>query len=348
MFEYNETLEQALQRNVEDALREDIGRIDWTAQLAPAGKHVLAHVVSREDAVIAGQPWFEACVVRLDPSASVEWLVSEGASVMAGAQVCRLSGDARALLSAERSALNFLQMLSGVATVTRRYVAHIADVSPNPNGCVVLDTRKTMPGLRHAQKYAVRVGGGANHRMALWDGILIKENHIAAAGGVRRAIERANGLGASVPVQIEVENLSELEEALAAGATSILLDDFSLEDMRRAFTVTRPCPARSVWQRRPRHSTCHRRYGSRPDFQRKAHKECERHRPVDAHRRLIWSNHRDHQTVQRRAPHRHANGPAHCAHPRCRARHPQFRIRSTGWCGSSCFHAGVAYQGAGA
>jgi len=237
MFEYNETLEQALQRNVEDALREDIGRIDWTAQLVPAGTHVLAHVVTKEDAVIAGQLWFEACVSRLDPTASVEWMVAEGASVVAGTQVCRLSGDARALLSAERTALNFLQTLSGVATVTRRYVAQIAGVSPNPNGCVVLDTRKTMPGLRQAQKYAVRMGGGSNHRMALWDGILIKENHIAAAGGVRRAIERANGLGADVPVQIEVENLSELEEALAAGATSILLDDFSLDDMRRAFTV---------------------------------------------------------------------------------------------------------------
>jgi nicotinate-nucleotide pyrophosphorylase (carboxylating) len=237
MFEYNETREQALRRNVDDALREDIGRADWTAQLVPAGKRVQARVVVKEDAVIAGQAWFEACMLRLDPTASVECLAPDGASVMAGTEVCRVSGDARALLSAERPALNFLQMLSGVATVTRRYIEQIAGVSPNPKGCAMLDTRKTMPGLRQAQKYAVRVGGGVNHRMALWDGILIKENHIAAAGGIRQALERAQRLGADVPVQIEVEDLNELEEALAAGATSILLDDFSLDDMRRAFAL---------------------------------------------------------------------------------------------------------------
>ncbi|MCY1210670.1 Nicotinate-nucleotide pyrophosphorylase [carboxylating] [compost metagenome] len=237
MFEYNETLEQALRRNVEDALREDIGCADWTAQLAPSAKRVQARVVAKEDAVIAGQPWFEACILRLDPNAAVEWLVAEGGSIAAGAEVCRIAGSARALLSAERSALNFLQMLSAVATVTRRYVEKISGVSPNPGGCAILDTRKTMPGLRQAQKYAVRVGGGANHRMALWDGILIKENHIAAAGGVREAMERARSLGAGVPVQVEVEDLGELEEALAAGATSILLDDFSFDDMKRAVAL---------------------------------------------------------------------------------------------------------------
>lgn len=237
MFEYNETLEQALRRNVDDALREDIGRVDWTAQLVPAGKRVQARVIAKEDAVIAGQPWFESCVVRLDSNASVNWLAAEGADVTAGTEVCRITGDARALLSAERSALNFLQMLSGVATVTRSYVEQIADVSPNPKGCAMLDTRKTLPGLRQAQKYAVRIGGATNHRMALWDGILIKENHIAAAGGVCQALERAQRLDADVPVQIEVEDLSELDEALAAGATNILLDDFSLDDMKRAFTL---------------------------------------------------------------------------------------------------------------
>ncbi|MCY1207714.1 Nicotinate-nucleotide pyrophosphorylase [carboxylating] [compost metagenome] len=234
MFEYNETLEQALRRNVDDALREDIGRADWTAQLVPAAKRVQARVVAKENAVIAGQPWFDACVARLDPDASIAWRIAEGETVLAGSEVCRITGDARALLSAERPALNFLQTLSGVATVTRRYVEQIAGVSPNPNGCAMLDTRKTLPGLRMAQKYAVRVGGGANHRLGLWDGILIKENHIAAAGGVRAALERAAQLGSEVPVQIEVEDLEELAAALAAGATSILLDDFSLDDMRRA------------------------------------------------------------------------------------------------------------------
>lgn len=234
MFEYNETLEQALRRNVDDALREDIGRADWTAQLVPAAKRVQARVVAKESAVIAGQPWFDACVARLDPDASIAWRIAEGDAVLAGAEVCRITGDARALLSAERPALNFLQTLSGVATVTRHYIERIAGGSPNPNGCAMLDTRKTLPGLRMAQKYAVRVGGGANHRLGLWHGILIKENHIAAAGGVREALERAAQLGADVPVQIEVEDLEELAAALAAGATSILLDDFSLDDMRRA------------------------------------------------------------------------------------------------------------------
>jgi len=237
MFEYNETLEQALKRNVEDALREDVGSKDWTAQLVPPGKTVRARVTAKDDAVIAGQPWFDACVTTLDPNATVEWLVPEGTSVAAGSLLCLISGNARAILSAERSALNFLQMLSGVATVTRSYVKRIAGVSPNPKGCVILDTRKTMPGLRQAQKYAVRVGGGANHRMALWDGILIKENHIAAAGGIRRALELARDLGGDVGIQIEVEDLTELEEALAAGAESILLDDFSLTDMSRAFAL---------------------------------------------------------------------------------------------------------------
>ena len=150
------------------------------------------------------------------------------------AEVVRIEADARALLSAERPALNFLQMLSAVATTTRAYVDAIAGLSPNPRGCLVLDTRKTLPGLRQAQKYAVRVGGGANQRMALWDGILIKENHIAAAGGVTAALRAAQALDAGVAIQIEVETLAELQEALDAGATSVLLDDFSLDDMRAA------------------------------------------------------------------------------------------------------------------
>ncbi len=187
---------------------------------------------------MCGRPWFDDCVRTLDAGASLDWQCDEGAAFVAGTELCRLHGDARALLGAERPALNFLQMLSGVASVTRRYVEAIAGISPNPRGCRVLDTRKTLPGLRQAQKYAVRIGGGANQRLALWHGILIKENHIAAAGGVAAALHAASALNAGVGIQIEVENLAELGEALAAGATSVLLDDFSLEDMRRAVALT--------------------------------------------------------------------------------------------------------------
>jgi nicotinate-nucleotide pyrophosphorylase (carboxylating) len=234
MFEHNETLDEALARNVRDALQEDIGRGDWTARLVPAQRPVVARVRAREDAVICGRPWFDACVRALDARATIDWAVAEGQRVQAGAELVRLEGDARALLAAERPALNFLQLLSAVATTTRAYVDAIAGLSPNPRGCVVLDTRKTLPGLRQAQKYAVRVGGGANQRMALWDGILIKENHIAAAGGVAAALRAAQALGSGVTIQIEVENLDELREALEAGATSVLLDDFTLADMQSA------------------------------------------------------------------------------------------------------------------
>jgi nicotinate-nucleotide pyrophosphorylase (carboxylating) len=234
----NETLDEALARNVRDALAEDIGRADWTALLVPAGRRAQARVVAKEAAVLAGERWFDACVHALDPSATVRWAVPEAARVAPGSEVCRIESEARALLSAERSALNFLQMLSGVATTTRAYVDAIAGLSPNPRGCAILDTRKTMPGLRQAQKYAVRAGGGSNQRLALWDGILIKENHIAAAGGIHAALEAARALNAGVPVQIEVESLAELEEALKHGATSVLLDDFTLDDMHRAYAIT--------------------------------------------------------------------------------------------------------------
>ena len=221
-----------------DALSEDIGVADWTARLVPAGRRAAARVVAKEAAVLCGQRWFDACLHALDPSATVHWQVAEGTALSAGTEVCRIDSDARALLSAERSSLNFLQMLSGVATVTRAYVDAIAGLSPNPRGCAIVDTRKTLPGLRQAQKYAVRVGGGQNQRLALWDGILIKENHIAAAGGIRAVLDAARALDAGVPVQIEVESLAELDEALACGATSVLLDDFTLEDMRRAYERT--------------------------------------------------------------------------------------------------------------
>ena len=234
MFDANETLVEARARNVRDALREDLGTGDWTARLVPANQAAEARVTAKEAAVLCGRDWFDACVHALDAAARVDWSVDEGAHVDAGQVVCRLRGHARALLSAERSALNFLQLLSGVATETRRYVELIEGVSPNPRGCVVLDTRKTLPGLRQAQKYAVRTGSGSNQRMALWDGVLIKENHVAAAGGIAQALQAARSLGAGVGIQIEVENLDELQQALDAGAESVLIDDFSLEDMRRA------------------------------------------------------------------------------------------------------------------
>ena len=237
MFDRNESLREALQRNVRDALMEDIGRGDWTAQLVPAGRRVTGRVVAKQDAVICGRPWFDACVLALDAQAGLQWAVTEGQAVARGSELVRIDADARALLSAERPALNFLQMLSAVATTTRAYVDAIAGLSPNPRGCLVLDTRKTLPGLRQAQKYAVRVGGGANQRLALWDGILIKENHIAAAGGVTAALRAAQALDAGVGIQIEVETLAELQEALDAGAASVLLDDFSLDDMRAACAI---------------------------------------------------------------------------------------------------------------
>ena len=233
-FDHDESLDEARQRNVRDALFEDIGRGDWTAQLVDAHRRVQAQVVAKQPCVLCGRDWFNACVAALDVAARVEWDFTDGDEVPQGAVVCRIAGLARALLSAERPALNFLQTLSAVATVTRRYAKAIEGVSPNPKGCAVLDTRKTLPGLRQAQKYAVRVGGGQNQRLALWHGILIKENHIAAAGGIAAALRAAEALNAGVSIQIEVESLDELREALDAGATSVLIDDFSLADMRAA------------------------------------------------------------------------------------------------------------------
>lgn len=236
--DHNESLEQARARNVRDALAEDIGTGDWTAQLAPAGHRVLARVVCREAAVLCGRDWFDACVRALDPNARLAWQLDEGADIASGAAVVEIEADARALLSAERCALNFLQLLSAVATKARAHARAIEGASPNPAGCVVLDTRKTLPGLRLAQKYAVRVGGGHNQRLALWHGILIKENHIAAAGGVTPALDAAFSLGSGVEVQVEVESLAQLAEALAAGAKSILLDNFTLPLMREAVALT--------------------------------------------------------------------------------------------------------------
>jgi nicotinate-nucleotide pyrophosphorylase (carboxylating) len=237
-FEVNETLEQARERNIRDALLEDVGRGDWTSLLIPAGRRVHAQVRVRETAVLAGRAWFDGCMHAVDAALRVQWRYAEGADMQPDTVVCDLDGDARALLVAERPALNFLQLLSGTATVTRAHVRAIEGASPNPRGCAVLDTRKTVPGLRQAQKYAVRVGGGSNQRLALWHGILIKENHIAAAGGVPAALRSAQALDAGVEIQVEIETLDQLREALAAGAGSVLLDNFTLERMREAVALT--------------------------------------------------------------------------------------------------------------
>ena len=245
MFDHNETLQEARERNVRDALFEDVGVCDWTAQLVPANQRVKARLLVREEAVLCGREWFEACLFKLDPTAHIQWAYDEGALMTANTEVCLIQADARALLTAERPGINFVQTLSAVATLTHHHMKAIEGASPNPRGCVVLDTRKTLPGLRLAQKYAVRVGGGANQRLALYDGILIKENHIAAAGSVSAALKNAQALVAAqasplreqITIQIEVERLDQLREALSAGAVSVLLDNFSNEMMREAVKI---------------------------------------------------------------------------------------------------------------
>ena len=238
MFDHDETLAEARARNVRDALFEDIGRQDWTGLLIPADKRVRAVVRVREGAILCGRDWFCSCISTLDPTNRIAWKYGEGATMSADTEVCHIEANARALLTAERPALNFLQLLSGTATVTRRHVEAIEGAATSPRGCAVLDTRKTLPGLRQAQKYAVRVGGGRNQRIALWHGILIKENHIAAAGGIAPVMAQALALNAGVDIQIEVESIAQLREALAAGATSVLLDNFTLDDMREAVRIT--------------------------------------------------------------------------------------------------------------
>lgn len=231
--QYGDTFDAALARNVADALAEDIGTGDQTGRLVPADDVRSARVIVREDAVLCGVPWFAEVMRRVDSRIEVQWRYREGDRMTAGTTVCDLRGPVRALLTAERNALNFLQLLSGVASATRRYVDAISHTRAR-----VLDTRKTLPGLRLAQKYAVRVGGGSNQRLALYDGILIKENHIAAAGGVGEAIDAAFALDAGVPIQVEVETLVQLETALAHRAQSILLDNFSFDAMRDAVRLT--------------------------------------------------------------------------------------------------------------
>ena len=234
----NETLEAARARNIADALAEDIGTGDWTAQLVAANKTAHAKLIVRQSAVLCGIDWFEGVIHALDPQALISWRYAEGDTMLTDSTVCTIEADARALLSAERPALNFLQTLSWTATSARAHVDAIAGASPNPKGCVILDTRKTIPGLRQAQKYAVRIGGGHNQRLALWHGILIKENHIAAAGSITAALKAAQELNAGVDIQVEVENQAELEEALAAGAKSILIDNFTTAQMKAAVAFT--------------------------------------------------------------------------------------------------------------
>jgi nicotinate-nucleotide pyrophosphorylase (carboxylating) len=238
MFDHNENLEEARHRNVRDALMEDIGRQDLTAQLVSPNEKVHAKVVIKQaDAVLCGKDWFEECLHTLDPQANITWHYQEGDVMNIQTSVCDIEANGRALLSAERPALNFLQSLSWTATNTRAHVKAIEGISPNPKGCAILDTRKTIPGLRQAQKYAVRIGGGQNQRMALWHGILIKENHIAAAGGIPQALAAAFALNSGVDIQIEVESIEELELALANGAKNVLIDDFSIADMKRAVEI---------------------------------------------------------------------------------------------------------------
>lgn len=224
-----ETLNDAIHQNIHAALREDIGAQDITAQLIPATQHAHARIITREPMILAGRPWVDALFAALDPTVTVIWLKAEGESLQANEAFLELKGAARSLLTGERAALNFIQTLSAVATRVAQYVACVDGLSTK-----ILDTRKTLPGLRIAQKYAVTVGGGQNHRIGLYDAFLIKENHIMAAGGIAQAVARAHQIAPNKPVEVEVENFDELEQALAAGADIVMLDNFSHDDMRRA------------------------------------------------------------------------------------------------------------------
>lgn len=228
-------LHDEIRDNAQHALEEDIGSGDLTASLIPANTALHASVISREDAVLCGTQWFDACFLSLTPDTRIDWSAADGDYIRAGQQLCKIRGDARTLLTAERSALNFLQLLSAVATQTRRYVDAIVGTQS-----VIVDTRKTLPGLRLAQKYAVACGGGTNHRIGLYDGILIKENHIFAAGGIAAALRKAQTIApAGVFIQIEVESISQLQQAMAAGARMILLDNFKIDQLIEAATLAR-------------------------------------------------------------------------------------------------------------
>ncbi len=223
-----------LKAQVTRALTEDVGSGDVTAELVPSDERVRGEVVTREDAVLCGSAWVEETFRQLDSRITLDWRVADGDRIAPDTVLFHIEGPARPILTGERTALNFLQLLSGTATVARRFVDAVSGT-----GCTILDTRKTLPGLRTAQKYAVRCGGAQNHRMGLFDMILIKENHIAAAGSLRAAVEAARQSARGIRVEVEVESLRELEEALAAAPDLVMLDDFSLEDLRAAVSLNR-------------------------------------------------------------------------------------------------------------
>lgn len=222
-----------IKRNVAIALAEDIGSGDLTAQLIPNDAVVTAQVISRETAILCGSAWFETCFNQLSSDITIHWFVKDGDVLQPNQILCKIEGNARAILTAERSALNFLQLLSAVAAQTHQYVNAIEGTHT-----VIVDTRKTLPGLRYAEKYAVRCGRGANHRIGLYDGILIKENHIIASGSIEQALNKAKMIAStSTMIEIEVETLDQMHQALSAGATMILLDNFELETLREAVTL---------------------------------------------------------------------------------------------------------------
>lgn len=223
-----------LDTQVNAAFQEDIGSGDVTAQLVPANQTVRGSVITREAAVLSGRPWVEAVFRKLDPNIKLTWHATDGDRIVADQVIFKIAGPARAVLTGERTALNFLQLLSATATAARRFVDAVAGT-----GCVILDTRKTVPGLRTAQKYAVRCGGAQNHRIGLYDMVLIKENHIAAAGSLTAAITAARGVAPNVPVEVEVESLEEFAEALAARPDIIMVDEFTQADMRKAVALNR-------------------------------------------------------------------------------------------------------------
>ena len=230
-------LDAEIDRNVTAALTEDVGRGDLTAQLIPAGLRSNATVISRENAVLCGTAWFDRCFAKLDPAITITWKATDGERIVQNQILCELEGPARALLTGERTALNFLQLLSGVASKARQYADIVAGTRAR-----IVDTRKTIPGLRLAQKFAVNCGGGGNHRLGLYDAILIKENHILAAGSIAAAMAAAQQVADATDqckfIQIEVETFSELQQALDAGAGMILLDNMSNDQMREAVTLT--------------------------------------------------------------------------------------------------------------
>jgi nicotinate-nucleotide pyrophosphorylase (carboxylating) len=219
-------LEQAIQANIQHALQEDIGEGDITALLTPEDEQAFATIISREDMILAGQPWVNALIQSFDPTVEVIWLKNDGDRVLANEAFLKLKGSARSLLTVERPSLNFIQTLSAVATKTAEYVKHLDGLNTQ-----LLDTRKTLPGLRIAQKYAVAVGGGKNHRLGLFDAFLIKENHIMAAGGIAQAIEQAHRIAPNKPVEVEVETWDELNQAIDAKADIVMLDNFSQQQM---------------------------------------------------------------------------------------------------------------------